>query len=706
MGVAFPTTFPRNVTNRHRLSRRVAYVASLAALAASSLTATTPDLALAGSSGPPLTVDGTTDVHAISPYIYGMAYASSSVTAALRIPIQRWGGDATTRYNWELDSTNSGADWYFMSGGSGVPSAGPDALEAQAQSIGGTTLMTVPIIPWIAGTAATSCSFPTPPYPAQQSYNPYVTLPNGAKCGNGVSASGTDLTDTDITSNNTANSPAFQEQWVEHLVSKFGDAAHGGVGVYEMDNEPSGWNNTHRDVHPALTGWDELVGNTEEYAAAIKAADPTAQVDGPGDFGFAALVDMGPPGDDRASHGGQIWEAQYYLQQLAAYQQQHGVRLLDYFDEHYYPVTPNGVDDCIALCPEGDANTQAARLESTRSLWDPTYVENDWIGQYYGATDYLGRMQSYVNEYYPGTKLAISEYNFGGLESMNGALAEADVLGTFGQEDVGLASLWSPPSLGEPGAFSFAMYRNYDGEGDGFGDTSVEASSADRDDISVYAATRSSDGALTVMVINKTATDLASPLSVTGFGPASTAQVWTYDASDLSSIVQGPSAPVVGGDISVTYPADSITLLVIPAASSTGSTTTSTTSTSTTAGPTTTTAGPTTTTAAPTTAAPTTATTPGPTTSTSTTAPSTSGATLSSGSTAPSLTSSTTVALATTTTVLPPKTTTPRSITSTSLPDKHKHKNKHGHRGKDHAKGKGKHKGHAHPPVNHHGRRG
>ena len=42
-----------------------------------------------------------------------------------------------------------------------------------------------------------------------------------------------------------------------------------------MDNEPSGWDNTHRDVHPAQTGWDELIGLTERYAAAVKAVDPT-----------------------------------------------------------------------------------------------------------------------------------------------------------------------------------------------------------------------------------------------------------------------------------------------------------------------------------------------------------------------------------------------------------------------------------------------
>jgi hypothetical protein len=239
-----------------------------------------------GDGGPALTVDPSTITHPIDPFIYGMnSYGvDQSLATELRIPIERWGGDGTTRYNWEQDSSNSGGDWYFMSG-SGVadptPSAGPDALEEKDKASGGTTDMTIPIIPWINNSSATNCSFPTSVYGAQQSVDPYVTLPGGSSCGNGLTTTGQTITDTDISSNNTANSPSFEAAWVQHLVQTFGPAAQGGVGVYQMDNEPSGWDNTHRDVHPGQTGWDELVGLTEQYAAAVKSVDPTAAVDGP-----------------------------------------------------------------------------------------------------------------------------------------------------------------------------------------------------------------------------------------------------------------------------------------------------------------------------------------------------------------------------------------------------------------------------------------
>lgn len=521
--------------------------------------------------GPTLTVNAKADVHAISPLIYGMnSYGiTESMAAALRIPIERWGGDGTTRYNWEQDSSNAGADWYFMSG-SGVahptPSGGPYALIESDRKAGGTTDITIPIIPWINKSSATNCSFPTAVYGPQESVNPYYSSSTGSQCGNGLTPAGKVITDTDITRNNMRNSPAFESAWVRYLVKKFGNAAHGGVAVYQMDNEPSGWANTHRDVHPGPTGWDELVGLTESYAAAVKAADPTAAIDGPGDFGWAAYVDAGAPGDNRASHGGKIWEAQYYLQQMAKYQKEHGVRLLDYFDEHYYPTDPNGLDGCIALCEEGDASVQAARLQATRSLWDPTYVENDWIGQWYGATDLIPRMKSWVAKYYPGTKTAITEYNFGALDSMNGALAEADVLGIFGAQGLGMADLWGPPTATQPGAFSFAMYRDYDGRGDGFGNSSVYAHSTNQAELSVYAATRSTDGALTVMAINKTGRALSSPLVIDGFAGAASAQVYRYSGTDLTKIVRVAGAGISKGRLVATYPANSITLFVIPKA--------------------------------------------------------------------------------------------------------------------------------------------
>jgi hypothetical protein len=562
--------------------RRPVVLATLAAaLAAGGLAAVDASAGIVV--GPALNIDATAGVKPISPYIYGVATfgLSTQLAEEMRVPIQRWGGDGVTRYNWEDNTTNSGGDWFYVGGvqnDSSVPSYTPDLDEQGAQQTGGTMLMTIPMIPWISGPAASDCSFPTPPYPPQSWYNWAVTLPDGARCGFDDTAPtiSNNWVDTDIAQANVANSPALEQGWVNHLVSKFGRAADGGVAVYEMDNEPGGWSNTHRDVHPHLTGWNELVDDTEAYASAVKTADPSARVDGPGDFAY--WDSNGPQGDNSSTHG-LPYLAMYYLQQIGDYQSSPawqdahpGTRLIDYFDEHYYPSAPPGVSG-IGLSPATNAANMQARLDSTCTLWQASCSVD-------GTTENVGIlpiMKSWIAKYDPGIPPAISEYDWGGHESINGALAEADVLGIFGDQGVGLASMWGVPTVTngvpQPVVFSFEMYRNYDGQGDGFGDTSVQATSGDpandgANQLSVHAATRSSDGALTVMVVNKTTSNLTSPLSITNFAgaraPGATAQVYTYDADNLDAIVRQPDLDLSAG--SATFPADSITLLVIPPA--------------------------------------------------------------------------------------------------------------------------------------------
>src|SRR5262249_36098961 len=157
-----------------------------------------------------------------------------------------------------------------------------------------------------------------------------------------------------------------------------------------------------------------------------------------------------------------------------------GVRILDYLDLHYYPQASG-----VALSSAGDSATQALRLRSTRSLWDPAYVDESWIAD---TVRLIPRMRAWVQADYPGPQRAVTEYNWGGLESINGALAQADVLGIFGREGLDLATIWGPPTMSQPGAFAFRVYRNYDGAGGAFGDTSVRGTSADQGRVAVYSA--------------------------------------------------------------------------------------------------------------------------------------------------------------------------------------------------------------------------
>ena len=506
-------------------------------------------------------VDVSQGRHHISPLIYGVNFASqvAGLGGAFRVPVDRWGGNSTSRYNYANHTYNTGSDYYFENIVAG-PGESLDAQVRNDRSHHTRSLVTVPMTGWVSKDSPSdhpfTCSFPRSAFPQQDDFDYWDPA-----CGNGQH-DGVDLT-ADPTTTSRAAGPAYVGKMVRHLVATYGRASHGGIGLYELDNEPDLWNDTHRDVHPSPLTEDELWSRSKPTAQAVKTADPTAAVVGPSDWGWCAYYysaqdDCGTSHADRDAHGGLAF-GQWYLQQFARAQRSGGTRLLDYFDEHFYPQ-----EDGVSLSPAGDAATQALRLRSTRALWDPTYVDESWISEANGGKPlaWIRTMRSWVKKYYPGTRTAISEYNWGGLRSMNGALAQADVLGIFGREGLDLATLWGPTKASDPWAFAFRMYRDYDGHGSTFGSTSVHAASSDRGRLAAYAATRARGQVLTVLVINKSGAAIPTTIDVHNFASGS-AQVWRYSAAHLGRIVHLSRVRVRDGAVSSSFPASSISLLVL-----------------------------------------------------------------------------------------------------------------------------------------------
>jgi hypothetical protein len=283
---------------------------------------------------------------------------------------------------------------------------------------------------------------------------------------------------------------------------------------------------------------------------------------------------------DRLAHNN-IPLIDYYLQHFAAYQAANGVRLLDYLDLHTYFSADN-----LAFSPAGDTSVQAARLDSTRVFWDPTYTDPNFTdpnNRTSSAPPVSPQMiplaQSWIANDYPGTKLAFTEYNWGGTEAINGALAQADLLGIFGSHGLDMATLWwntyNPQTTAEvqlPALMAFQVYRNYDGNNSMFGDTSLASTSANQGALSVYGALRTADNTVTVVVINKTYGNLTSTLSLANLTPkGATPQAYLYSNANLNAIVPLPAVaitpPPTGGatsTITSIFPAQSITLIVIP----------------------------------------------------------------------------------------------------------------------------------------------
>ncbi len=531
-----------------------------------------------------ITIDAAQNRKTISPYIYGLNFAKETFANEIDLPIRRWGGNTASRYNWQNGNLNTASDWYFenISNSNAYDwSVSEDHNDWVDQNINTDTesLITIPMLGYVAKDAS-SCGFSVTKYGAQTS----IDDPWRPDCGDGINTSGSDITGNNPLDTSISVGPTFMQNWVSDLVDTYGSATNGGVRFYALDNEPELWSDTHRDVHPVHQTYDELLAKSLTYGEAIKTADPDANLLGYVAFGWtgywysrrdtAAAAENGYTYfPDYATHGN-LYQVEWYLDEMQQYEQTNNLRLLDYLDLHYYP--ENGV----ALRDAGDSALQALRLHSTRSLWDPTYRDESWIGGDDQAPDHryirlIPRMHNWVNTYYPGTKLAITEYNFGGLEHINGALAQADVLGIFGREGLGLATLWNYPNpsydpLGYinfetlPGAYAFRMYRNYDGNGSKFGEVSVSAVSTDQSQLAVYAAQRESDSALTIIIINKTASVRNGSFTLQNFQADGIAKVYQYNATNLNTIAQKADLNVTLPNFTAAFPANSITMLVIP----------------------------------------------------------------------------------------------------------------------------------------------
>jgi hypothetical protein len=176
----------------------------------------------------------------------------------------------------------------------------------------------------------------------------------------------------------------------------------------------------------------------------------------------------------------------------------------------------------------------------------------------------IPRLKTWVSTYYPGLQTAITEYNWGDEGALNGATTQADIMGIFGREGLDMSSRWTAPATGSPAYLAMKIYRNYDGKKSTFGDTCVSCSVPNPDNLSAFAAQRTSDGALTVMVVNKVTSSANVQINLTGLSPRGSASVWQIASASDTSIQRLPNITVVRPSLTVKVPAQSVTLLVIP----------------------------------------------------------------------------------------------------------------------------------------------
>jgi hypothetical protein len=535
-----------------------------------------------------VSVDLLADRHPVSLEILGVN--GSPDLGRISYPLVRWGGNATTRYNWQSDTHNTASDWFFMNipDGSGAPSASsPETLVASSLGAGAQPLLTLGTIGWNPKSdrnkhwgfsvsaygvqLQTECSYFGANPPA------WCTADAGnGRCNPAQNQTGHCDANGYIVGNNPLDTsepstPQSQAGWIDHLQQRFGMAAEGGVRYFALDNEPMLWNSTHRDVHPQPLSYDEIWQRTVAYASAIKAQDPQALILGPVTWGycdlFGSAADNCIDGSDRAAHGGTPF-VEWYLQQICSYQSMHGVRLVDYLDLHYYPQGADIVDFSDPPNASESAAASARRLRSLKELYDPAWTSESWLSDlgtaapwHYGKPALIPRVRAWIDSACPGTRLSISEYNWGADNGASSALAQAELLAIFAREGVDMAARWVSPLSGSLVERAFRFYLDYDGLGNQVRGDSVRAVSASVDVLGAYAISQRGTHTF-VMLFNKATTMTTASVDL---GTRLTGTWKRYAFSGSSELALVDSGTLDGNAINIAdLPPRSASLLVLP----------------------------------------------------------------------------------------------------------------------------------------------
>jgi hypothetical protein len=501
-------------------------------------------------------VDCRAPAHRISPLVYGVAGAADDPEQVweLGATSRRWGGNGSSRYNWELGNAwNTNHDWFFRN----VPVSHDASFTSQAfldenARHGVATALTVPMLGWVAKDA-TSYSFPISQLGRQAQSAP--DLPDA---GNGMRPDGT-LLPASPARTSVRSSPASVERWVRAIRARDLERGRRRVHAYILDNEPMLWHETHRDVRSEPATYDELLEKTIAYASAIRRADPGATIAGPAAWGWLeyqysaadvkAGVDRRP---DRRNHG-DVPLLAWYLRTIREYEERTRTRLLDVVDVHFYPA-----NDAIGMGEQGgtDPATAALRIRSTRSLWDRSYVDESWIGEKMAV---IPRVREWIAKNHPGLGLSVGEWNFGAEGHMSGGLAVAEVLGRFGLEGLHSAHYWTYPPGRSPAYWAFRAYRNYDAAGGRFLDWSIPVRG--EAPLASLFASADEDRRRVVAVLLNLAPDspLSARLDLGRCGAVSGARVFTYTGG-ADGFRRAPAASP-GSGIDVAAPPYSITVV-------------------------------------------------------------------------------------------------------------------------------------------------
>jgi mannan endo-1,4-beta-mannosidase len=497
-------------------------------------------------------VDLLKDAHPISPWIYGTN--TESLGGNEGVTFMRSGGNRLTGYNWENNASNAGTDWYNNSdnlmGGGETPGKSMADFHESALKAGARSIITLPAAGYVAkdksGGVGENETAPSARW-AKLVFRKNAPFANPPDAADGA---------------------VYMDEFVDFMAKKFGNAAStDGVKFYDVDNEPGLWASTHPRLHPAKTRCLELTARNADLSAAVKRVDPGAEIFGGVFYGyndFASLQDA-PDWDSiktAAAKAGHPygWYIDFFLEEMRKASEKDGRRLLDVLDIHWYSEAAGDhrVNDTAATT----AKDQKARMQAPRSLWDSSYVEDSWISKWQtpkqpvtdwgnptpGPVSLLPHLRASIAKYYPGTKVSVTEFNYGGNKHVSGGLATADFLGIMGREGIYASAYWE---LGDGAAYAGAAYRlfrNYDGAKSAFGSISARAEASDRENASLYASYDPGASELHLIALNKSQSETVNgTFHVASPAPLTQGKAWGFDGTG-TAVKEKTAVPVVSGN--------------------------------------------------------------------------------------------------------------------------------------------------------------
>ena len=563
----------------------------------------------------------------ISPLIYGINdFAGANISEAsdyiknAGIKSVRHGGDSGSRINWSTGDNNCGAD--CLSGGTPDFPNGKDnswnlfssgdrykGYLTLATNLGALPILTVPTSGFVAKDSTSRISHSLPPY---GSYN---FEPDTATCQDCLLAyNPTDnQNNTSVTSGLTragySGKSVYQEDFINYIKSFLGNG-HSAPVAYMMDGGYDLWKETHRDIKPGWILRDDVNKMMLDFTNMVKDNDQNAITFAPETGSYKQtlfnekdcdLSNSWTSGDCSYTDPNLTYPHdnipfdRWLLRQAKANDEvrasvgKNPARSLDYYSFHVYPQNNacgdlNTVSDCL----------NAYRIRAVRRLWDPAYHDEGGDNGINGGNplQILRTVNQWIGAEYPGTKTAITEYNFGSgsaVESdMSAGLALAEALGVLGKEGVDNANYAGRLEINTPAYLAFKLYGNAGGDAvrevDRFGDISIKSETAGSPGgdacsagstagdcaISTYSAIDSA-GNLTMAFLNKDRENSGSvTVNLANFSMSTAVPAadnfHQVDSTHPTSITHSKFTPAASNSFSITLAPYSMQLLTIKSA--------------------------------------------------------------------------------------------------------------------------------------------